>query len=583
MFVLGACCAFVSFASALIQAQTTVNGSSFALRSSGGQSGSDWILSSNGYVGTYLTLDAPGSVTLNVQASGTTDDGVWPHLNVVVNDAIAGWDVASGFNQYSTTLNLPAGAHFIRIEFNNDVPTANRTLTVRQLEVIGAAVSNLNSHDNALAAAQTYIDHYRRGPATVKLATSAPGALVKVALIKHAFNFGGIASGLTSFPDLVDNPPPGSSADNYQQLVNKYFNALVPSNGGKWAYNEATQGVVTMEAIDTFLNYAATHQLRARMHNLIWDTNQQPTWVQTLMAQAAAGETVAKETLRKEIIERIDYYVRRRANRYVELDVLNESLHQRRYWQIFGAQGVAEIFNQVAAALEDAGSRARAMLNEYNVLQFSSDPAGGGSDPYANWYRAHIEEIRQAGGKMGGIGVQYYADVRTTLGGNAHSAARIWQAYQNLAVTGLPISLTEFSVVTNGGAWDWTYATQIMEETMRLTFGAPQATGFMFWRLRATSPDTFGLVDNDWNVTAAGQRFEQLMAEWDTTLTTTVRADGTISFVGFYGDYLLTIDGRPYPLTLVKGQTTYVVPRSLIPRPLTPTRRSPTRRVAPPR
>lgn len=567
VFVLIACFAFFFFAGAIAWAQAAINGSSFALRSSGSPSGDDWVLSSNGYVGTYITLDAPGSVMLNVNASGSTDDATLPRMNVVVNDSIAGWDVASGFNTYSTTLNLPAGTHFIRVEFNNDAPTANRTLTVRNLEVIGAAISNTNSNANALAAAKTYIENYRRGSVTVKLPSIAPGAEVKVELISHAFNFGGIASGFTSFPDLADNPPQGTPAYSYQQFINNHFNALVPSNGGKWAYNEETRDVVTMDAIDTFLSYAATHGMRARMHNLIWDTNQQPAWAQNLISQAVAGDAVAKEMLRRQIIERIDYYVRSRAKRYVELDVLNESLHQRRYWQIFGAQGIAEIFNEVASALNDAGSNARAMLNEFNVLQFSSDPAGGGADPYANWYRAHIEEIRNAGGKMGGAGVQYYADVRTssTIGSNAHSAARIMQALQNLAVTGLPVSLTEFNVVTNGGAWDWTHATRITEETMRLTFGQPNATGFMFWRLRATTPDTFGLADNDWNLTPAGTRFEQLMAEWDTNLTTTVGAGRTISFAGYYGDYALTIEGQQYPLTLVKGQTTYVIPGLPIP------------------
>jgi hypothetical protein len=108
-----------------------------------------------------------------------------------------------------------------------------------------------------------------------------------------------------------------------------------------------------------------------------------------------------------------------------------------------------------------------------------------------------------------------------------------------------------------------------MDETMRMTFGAAGATGFMFWRLRATSPDTFGLVDNDWNLTPAGARFEEIMAEWDTGLTTTVSAERTISFAGFYGDYALSIDGRRYPLTLVKGLTTYEIPGLQVPaRPL---------------
>jgi hypothetical protein len=98
-----------------------------------------------------------------------------------------------------------------------------------------------------------------------------------------------------------------------------------------------------------------------------------------------------------------------------------------------------------------------------------------------------------------------------------------------------------------------------------MTFGFPRATGFMFWGLRSTSANSFGLVDSDWNSTPAGMRLEQLLAEWDTNLTTTISADGTIAFTGFYGDYVLTINGQQFPLTLVKGQTAYAIPGYPIP------------------
>ena len=43
----------------------TINGDSMAYRSSGAASGTDWTLSENGYVGTYIKLDAPGDVTVS--------------------------------------------------------------------------------------------------------------------------------------------------------------------------------------------------------------------------------------------------------------------------------------------------------------------------------------------------------------------------------------------------------------------------------------------------------------------------------------------------------------------------------------
>ena len=82
----------------------------------------------------FLTRRA-GSVTLNVNASGATNDALLPHMNLVVADTKVGFDVAAGFNNYQHTFNLPAGTYFVRSEFNNDVPTANRQLTIGSLEI----------------------------------------------------------------------------------------------------------------------------------------------------------------------------------------------------------------------------------------------------------------------------------------------------------------------------------------------------------------------------------------------------------------------------------------------------------------
>src|SRR3954464_12302052 len=119
-----------------------INGSSMAYRSSGAASGSDWTLSENGYVGTYIKLDAPGDVTVSAQASGLAGGGGDPNMNIVIADTTAGFDVTSGFNSYSHTFSLPAGTYFVRTEFNNDVPAVNRQLTVRNLSVSGATVEN---------------------------------------------------------------------------------------------------------------------------------------------------------------------------------------------------------------------------------------------------------------------------------------------------------------------------------------------------------------------------------------------------------------------------------------------------------
>jgi hypothetical protein len=173
-------------------------------------------------------------------------------------------------------------------------------------------------------------------------------------------------------------------------------------------------------------------------------------------------------------------------------------------------------------------------------------------------YREDIEEVAGAGGAVIVVGVQYYPF--SSPGSNDHSAARIQQIFQNLSVTGLPISLTEFGVQTNNGTTTAQAATYL-NETMRMVFGTPQATTFMMWGFWAndvwTQAPLAALVDANWNITPAGAAYQQLMSQWTTDVTLPVGPDGAIDFTGFFGDYEITIDRKTYRLSLEKGTTDY--------------------------
>jgi endo-1,4-beta-xylanase len=534
-----------------------VTGASLALRSSGASQSNSWVLNDNGYVGTYVTLAAPADVTVTVQAAGQEAGGVAPRMNVVVADAVAGFDVAPGVNPYAHTFALPAGTHFIRTEFANDPQKTARALTVADLDVAGATIANSNSSANALAAADSYVANYRRGPAKVELLGVAPGAPVHVKLSRHDFRFGTAVGGFglngqNSVNSYLNNA-------NYSNFLLDNFNTITQANAGKWAYNEATRDVVTMAAVDRFFEYAEQHNLDVRLHNMLWGDNQQPGWAVNLLNNALGGSATAKADLRAEISERIDYYVgdnnplttSDRAARYVELDVLNEHDHEDQYWDVYGASGIADMFNEAASAVAAAGSDARLYLNEYNVLQY-------GDDAYGNWYRNDVEEITIAGGAISGIGVQYYP--LNAGRSNAHSAARIQQVFQNLSVTGLPITLSEFGVQTAGGT-TVAQAGTYLNETMRMVFGTPGATTFTMWGFWAgdvwIDAPLAALMDANWNLTSVGTVYQQLMSSWDTDVMLQVAQDGTIDFTGFYGDYEVTVEGKTYLLSLDKGTADY--------------------------
>ena len=531
----------------------TIKGKDLALRSTGSASGDAWTLDRNGYAGTYVRLDSPGKVTVNVDRTG----GAGAKTNIVVAD--------ESFEGASHTFDLPAGTWFVRVELFGAPAKANQNVTIRGIDVRGATVLNEHTDANALAAANSYVEHFRRGRATVKLPGDVrAGTEARVKLTRHAFSFGTAVAGFETSELLAEHPPAGSDSARYQEVIKKHFNAIVPGNAGKWVYNEKERDVVTMETIVRILAFARENNLRARMHTMLWDTGQQPQFVQDLLKRAADGDAAATKELREEISERIQYYVRERAKGYAELDVLNEVYHQPRYLNIFGVEGLAEIYAEVGRAVAEAGAETKLYVNEFNVFQWSQLPAPFGKkeqwDPYANWLREHAEQLKASGAAVHGIGVQYYVDPDPTKA-QPHSPARIFGALQNLSVGGWRITLTEFGAKTGA---DESLATDALEHTVRLVFGTPQSSGFMIWGIWETEMWDMALgaafYDKQWRPRRPAQRWEALMRQWDTDVTLPVREDGTIEFTGFYGDYEITVGGKTYKLALEKGKTKYVMP-----------------------
>ena len=97
------------------------------------------------------------------------------------------------------------------------------------------------------------------------------------------------------------------------------------------------------------------------------------------------------------------------------------------HWSVLGgASGIANVYNQVATAIAKSGSKAVTFTNEYNVFQNSGDN-------YANWYISNVDAIRDAGGNVGEIGIEYYPTALLIGIGSdntQHSAARIESVLQ---------------------------------------------------------------------------------------------------------------------------------------------------------
>ena len=549
--------------------QTTLDGNSLPYRSTGTPCEDNaWRLNENGFVGAYIHLAAAGEVSFTIRASKTSPEAPAPKLVLRVADFATSWHVTAAGSNYSShtqTWTLPAGTYCIRVENVNRRPLA---INVRDLTIAGAAVLNTDPSANALAAADTYIDHFRRGPACLTLTDDKQplaNTRVRIRLKRHAFNFGTCLA----TPSWLTGQDTNDS--NYRNFIIENFNTVVPENAGKWTPNERVRDRVTLDDLDSIMKFAELNGKRVRMHGVLWDVFE-PGWVDALQNRTINGTSqalrdAAKADLRAEISERIGYLVRDRARRYYELDVINEGAHRPMYRRIYGLKGVAGIYNEVKAAAIAAGASPRIVPNEYDVLQGSRSI----KDPYANWYRKHIEALRNAGGAVDGIGIQYYAvDGAPPKLRVPHSPSRIAQVLHNLATADLPLSMTEFGVQRSGAPTPQR-AADILAETLRLCFGHEKMTTFInwgFWSPRMWSVAPAGaLVDAEWKVTPCGMVWQQLtgvrnrvlvnLPMWTTDVSLTTDSHGRVNFVGFYGDYEITFRQQRREFTLTKGTTDY--------------------------
>jgi GH35 family endo-1,4-beta-xylanase len=571
------CAVFLGTAT-LAWSQTSITGSDLVFKSSGTQS---TTLNQTGYIGTYLTVPAGGAtVNFGVNATGTASPG---HMNVVIADSQFGFNVVSTSATDYTTPNvtLPAGTYFVRVErdYGNGV---NHSFSVNNLSVgttsgAAATFSNINPNGatagaaaaNAMSAANTYINNFRKGNLNLSVFGAAPGMPIEIKEVNSAFKWG------TAVPDSLSTYL--ATGSKYSQLLKKDFNSVTPENAGKWGFSDTAS---QLQNLDILLKFASQNNFRVRGHNLIWGTRN-PTRVDadftdarsTIPATAAAG----KAAIQSEVTTRINNYLggnitgtsTPRASQYAELDVYNESYHTGantsistgdNYWKVLGdgttaggAAPVADIYNRVQTAVTNAGAGTKLFTNEYSVLDKNTDL-------YGQFYSQHVESIRKAGGAVTGIGTEYYTDPGVGQGSSQVDPSRAYATWQNLSAQGLPLEVTEFGETAGADADQAASLTA----AMTLAFGTQQINGFTLWGFYATPglvAASLGsvLYDTNYNITAAGQAYEALRSSWNSDFTSTVNADGSVTLpdTAFYGDYSVIIGGKSYPLSLVKGTSSY--------------------------
>ncbi|CAA0816795.1 Glycosyl hydrolase family 10 protein [Striga hermonthica] len=331
------------------------------------------------------------------------------------------------------------------------------------------------------------------------------GAEIRIEQVSKDFPFG---SAIAS--TIIENPP-------YQKWFLDRFNAAVFENELKWDATEPARGRVNYTTPDQMLAFVRANRITARGHNIFWENPEYtPGWVRNLSGP----------DLGSAVCDRVRSLLTHYRGEFVHWDVSNEMLHFDFYERRLGPAAALGLF----AAAHRVDPLATLFMNEFNVVETCGD---GNSTVDA--YVERLRGLRAGGVFMDGIGLQGHFD--------EPNGPLMRGVIDKLATLGLPIWLTEVDISDK-----FSKETQAiyLEEVLREGFSHPAVDGIILWSaIRRGGCYQMCLTDGDFNNLPAGEIVDKLLKEWETgNLEGKTDEHGSYSFIGFLGDYKVTVGYR---------------------------------------
>jgi len=357
--------------------------------------------------------------------------------------------------------------------------------------------------NNWQAAADARIDQFRKRDAELTIVNqngrTALGLEVDVQQVNHHFGFGS-----TLNHDVKYNPI-------YRDFFKRNFKRATIEYFSQWKATEKVRGVEDYVGADFSVDFANANGIKIKGHALAYPLRPfLPDWLLLLPAAEVQAE----------LEERLTNVATRYDGRLTGWDVSNEMLEEDWVAETLGESYRAWMFQRARELSPDA----ILSTNEYGMEN---------SVWKTKRYRKLVEDLVAAGADVGEIGLQsHFFDGYVSPKG-------IEIAIDELAGLGIDFYFTEFDYVNS----DPVARAQGLENFYRYAFSRPEANGITMWGFWAGAhwrgPDA-ALVDLDWTVNAAGQKYFELIDEWTTSLSEDSGSGEAIEFRGFHGDYLIT-------------------------------------------
>jgi len=326
-----------------------------------------------------------------------------------------------------------------------------------------------------------------------------PDVNVQVVQTRHHFAFGSAINWRISNPD-------------YAQFFREHFEWAVMENESKWYANEPTEGNVTYETADSIYSFCNTNNIKMRGHCIFWEAE---SVVQDWVKALSYAPLPATSELRTAVEDRLDSAVNHFKGKFLHWDVNNEMCNNSFFAGRLG-YGIRPWMFQAANAIDP---NCKLFLNDYNVIN-------GGYN--LSIYKQMAYDLAAQGAPIHGLGVQCHM----TTGFNP---ATIKARFDSVAEVNLPIWVSEFDVSQP----DVNVRADELEDFYRVAFSHPSVDGILMWGFWEDSHwrDDAYIVNSDWTLNAAGERYEAIMDEWTTEDSQVTDSNGVADLRGFYGTY----------------------------------------------
>ncbi|RMF56773.1 MAG: hypothetical protein D6746_12135 [Bacteroidetes bacterium] len=348
------------------------------------------------------------------------------------------------------------------------------------------------------------------------------GAKVHLRMKRHHFTFGTAVSAQL----LTDTTADG---ERYRQAVKRLFNKVVLENDLKWgpwlAHTPRYNQFQTLRA----LYWLKDQGIPVRGHYLAWGYTKE--------SDPVRFRPEAPDTYRNAIFEHIREKINVIDGLVAEWDVINHIVTRRNHnlAEVYGKNIWVELL-QLAHSLAPAQRR---FVNEGRILIHHRNNR-------RDAYRQAIQYLIEHDAPLDGIGMMGHFNASTLT-----PPDDLWRIFDQFAVFGLPILITEFDV--RFGNMGERYVLTPEEEQLQAAytrafltaaFSHPAVEGILlwgFWEGRHWYPSA-ALYQLDWSPKPNGQVWEELtLHAWWTDTTGITDETGRFLTRGFKGAYELDV------------------------------------------